>query len=194
MTESTSRKRQNADGFTAASCGAESGASFDCIDTCTFRDTAFGSIYPLSFINALSGSDYRSNMLFQEDQWAAARAASAVPWDLAVVLVNTPRSGGMAVHVATVGRDEDWPDTARHEFSHLLGLVGDEYETDACIVSDALGLPGNIARDPEDLPWDYWVAVDPDIQTSGHAFVTTGVRRLSSSTANRAVCLQIVDA
>ena len=32
------------------------------------------------------------------------------------------------------------------------------------------------------------------VQTSGHAFVTTGVRRLSSSTANRAVCLQIVDA
>ena len=134
---------------------AESGASFDC-EGCTWRDTALGSIYPLELVNQLTGADYRRTSLFQEDQFAIARAASVVPWDLAFVLVNSANGGGMAIHVATAGRDDNWIDTSLHELGHLVGRVGDEYVKDACIRSAALGLPVNVAESAEGA-WDHWL-------------------------------------
>lgn len=117
----------------------------------------------MEVVNQLLGTSYIRSVLLQEEQWEVARAATAVPWDLAPVVVNTTRGGGMAVHYATVGRDDDWMDTATHELGHLLGLLGDEYVHDGCIRSDALGLPPNIAEDPFALPWAAWADLDESV-------------------------------
>ena len=81
---------------------AESGASYDCIDECRLRDTAFGTIFPIEVVNRLSGSDYNARAVFQLEQWEVFRAASVVPFDAIQVISNTERYGGMAIHVATV--------------------------------------------------------------------------------------------
>ncbi|MCP4806064.1 MAG: hypothetical protein GY884_12045, partial [Proteobacteria bacterium] len=130
--------------------------SFDC-DGCGWRDTAFGSIYPLELVNQLIGTDHGRTSLFQEDQFAIARAASVVPWDLAFVLVNSENGGGMAIHIATAGRDHNWVDTSLHELGHLIGRVGDEYVKDACIRSDALGLPVNVSDSAHHVGWSHWL-------------------------------------
>jgi hypothetical protein len=136
---------------------AESGVSYDC-DGCGFRDTAFGTIYPLGLVNALLGTDYRGSAVFQVEQHEVARAVSVVPWDFVVVVANTDAGGGMAVHYATVpSNGREWTKTGVHELAHVFGLLGDEYESYDCIVDPALGLPENIADTPEDLPWEAWV-------------------------------------
>jgi len=145
---------------------AESGVSFDCVGECRFRDTAFGSVFPVMLANWLLGTDYRAAAVFQQDQWAVARAVSVVPWDQVVVVANTQTYGGFALHYATVTNGyPDWEQTAVHEYGHLLGLLGDEYVSDFCIVSEALGLPENITDDPESPPWAHWIAPETPLPT-----------------------------
>ena len=149
----------------------QSGASYECLDDCESRDTAFGSIFPVELVNALLGTDYSSRAVIQQQQWEVARAATVVPWDLAIVVVNTERRTGMAVHYATVGTGGDeWLDVGTHEFGHLLGLLGDEYLGDACIRSDSLGLPVNITDQGTAPPWSHWVDPDTPLPTpsAGH--------------------------
>ncbi|MCP4810106.1 MAG: hypothetical protein GY913_20385 [Proteobacteria bacterium] len=129
----------------------ESGASFDCSgdpDECGIRDTAFGSIFAVELVNILLGTDYDARSVLQEHQWEVARAVSHVPWDLVVVVVNTDRRSGMVVHYATVSATDELVSVGIHEYLHLQGLLGD-----ACIRSDALGLPVNVSEDPVDVPW-----------------------------------------
>lgn len=150
---------------------AESGVSFDCTDTCGFRDTAFGSVFAVEFVNQLLGTDYRTTAIFQQEQWEVARAASAVPWDVVIVIANTTHSGGFALHYATVplGDDGDWPLTGVHELSHVLGLLGDEYEKDDCVRSELLPLPENITDQPESPPWAHWIDDDTPLPTPEEA-------------------------
>ncbi len=145
---------------------AESGVSYDCTDSCRTRDTALQSVFPLEVVNALTGTAYRTEAVFQLDQWVVARAASAVPWDFVGVVANTAHDGGFAVHYATVtnGR-RTWTDAGVHELGHLIGLLGDEYTGDACIRSDALGLPVNITDLPTAPPWSEWVEDDTPLPT-----------------------------
>lgn len=135
----------------------ETGASYDCRD-CTVRNTAFGSIFALELVNRITGAGYDSRAMFQADQWRVARAISAVPWDAVLVLVNSDQYGGMAVHYAsaTTGQPE-FARVAIHELGHSLALLGDEYVFDACIRSQALGLPENVAEERDDVPWGHWV-------------------------------------
>ena len=144
----------------------ESGVSYDCTDRCGTRDTALQSVFPLEVVNALTGTDYRTEAIFQLDQWEVARAASAVPWDFVGVVANTTHDGGFAVHYATItpGRGE-WTGAGVHELGHLLGLLGDEYTGDACIRTEALGLPVNITDDPESPPWRAWVDAETPLPT-----------------------------
>jgi hypothetical protein len=135
----------------------ESGASFDC-DACGLRDTAFGSMFPVEAINRLGGTNYDSRAIFQIEQWELARAASVVPWDQVIVLVNTERPAGMAVHYATATTGyRGFAETAVHELGHTLGFLGDEYAADDCIRDARLGLPVNITNRPEDPPWMHFV-------------------------------------
>jgi len=145
---------------------AESGISYDCVGECRFRDTAFGTVFPVELANILLGTDYRASAVFQRDQWAVARAVSAVPWDHVIVAANTTHYGGFSLHYATAPNGSpDWTGTAVHEFGHLLGLLGDEYVEDICIVSDALGLPDNISADPKSPSWAHWIASDTPLPT-----------------------------
>lgn len=131
----------------------EAGASYDC-STCGFRDTALGSIFAIELANRFAGGSYDTRAIFQADQWRLAAALSGVPWDAAVVLVNSQKFGAMAVHFATVTRGVgDMGETAVHELGHSVGLLGDEYTGDACIRSAALGLPENVTDTPEAPPW-----------------------------------------
>lgn len=146
---------------------AESGVSYDCVDECRMRDTAYQSVFPIEFANAVLGSNYRTTAIFQLDQWGVARAAASFPWDMVVVVANTSHDGGFAVHYATVpkGPTDGWPSTGVHELGHTLGLLGDEYMSDACVRSGALGLPDNIAEDPEAPPWSAWIEADTPLPT-----------------------------
>lgn len=148
---------------------AESGVSYDCADgDCGFRDTAFGSLFAVELVNRLLGADYRTSAVFQIEQWEVARAASVVPWDLAVIIANTSHDGGFAMHYATApNADDEWVETGVHEFGHLLGWLGDEYNKDLCFVSPALGLPPNIADDLDHLPWAHHVDPDTPLPTPG---------------------------
>lgn len=133
---------------------AESGASFDCVGECKVRDTAFGTLFPIEAVNRFLGTDYVGRAMFQADQWEVARAASTVPWDMVVVVSNSKRPAGMAVHFASVTSwGPGWDEAGVHELGHILGLLGDEYDEDDCILSDELGLPENIADDVHALPW-----------------------------------------
>jgi hypothetical protein len=126
-------------------------------------------LFPLEAVNRLTGSTYDARAIVQTEQHEVARAVSVVPWDVVIVVVNTERFGGMAVHWATVttaDRNDVWEDTAVHEFGHALGLLGDEYVFDACIRSDALGLPPNISEDPTDPPWQAWVETSTPLPTA----------------------------
>lgn len=137
---------------------AESGVSYDCTDVCGMRDTALGTVFPLEVVNAVTGTDYRTSAVFQLDQWEVARVASVAPWDFVLVVANTSHEGGFAVHFATVTNQTDaWTAVAVHELGHLLGLLGDEYDVDDCIRSDALGLPVNVTDTPEEPPWSAWI-------------------------------------
>lgn len=144
----------------------ESGASYDCIGACEMRDTALQTFFPLELVNSITGSDYRSEAVFQLDQWGVARAASTVPWDAVIVIANTEHDGGFAVHYATATRGgARWETTAVHEFGHALGLLGDEYTGDFCIRSGALGLPENITDTPDDPLWRAWIAAETPLPT-----------------------------
>lgn len=135
---------------------AESGASYDCTDTCRARDTAFGTVFPLNWVNDLLGTDYDTRSVFQLQQWEVTRAVSVVPWDVVLVLANTEKQGGMSVHFATattgLGALEQ---TSIHELGHALGHLGDEYMGDACILSDRL--PPNVTEDATQPPWASWI-------------------------------------
>ncbi|MDP2307111.1 MAG: M64 family metallopeptidase [Pseudomonadota bacterium] len=145
---------------------AESGVSYDCTDTCGMRDTAYGSVFAIEVANALLGTDYRSSAIFQLDQWGVARAAATFPWDMVVIVANTTHTGGFAVHYATVPKgSSDWTSTGVHELGHTLGLLGDEYESDACIRSDALGLPENVTDAPSAPPWAAWIDAETPLPT-----------------------------
>lgn len=134
----------------------ESGASYDCVDECRPRDTAFGTVFPLNWVNSLLGTDYDTRSLFQLQQWEVARAASAVPWDVVVVVSNTEKPGGMSVHYATVTTGLDHLGaTSVHELGHAIGHLGDEYMGDACILGDRL--PDNVTDTPEAPPWSDWI-------------------------------------
>jgi hypothetical protein len=148
----------------------ESGASYDCVDECRFRDIAFRSVFAVEFINDLTGSDYRSSTLFQLGQHELDRAVSVVPTDLTIVVVNTPKYGGTSIHHAavSVGRDT-WTATGVHEFGHLLGLLADEYVSDECIRSAAMGVPRNISTEGAAVPWAHWVEPDTPLPTPEEA-------------------------
>ena len=149
---------------------AESGVSYDCTDVCDVRDTAFGTVFAVEWVNDLLGTDYNSRAVFQAQQWEVARAVSVVPWDAVLVIANTARYGGMAIHYATVTNSEStWTATGVHELAHAVGLLGDEYLSDECIVSEANGLPPNIADDLDALPWAHWVEADTPLPTPDRA-------------------------
>jgi hypothetical protein len=138
----------------------EAGASFDC-PTCGVVDNTFGSIFALELINQIMGSNYSSRALFQSEQWKLAEALSFHEWDVALVMVNSEKFGGMAVHHATVTRGVgDIGDTAVHELGHSFGMLGDEYVADACIRSPRVGIPENITDRPKHPPWEH--LLDPD--------------------------------
>jgi IgA Peptidase M64 len=81
-------------------------------------------------------------------------ALAHVPWDAVVVLVNSDKFGGMAVHHASVTRGVgDIGPTAVHELGHSFGLLGDEYVVDACVRTPAFPLPENVTDQPQDPPW-----------------------------------------
>lgn len=143
---------------------AESGASYDCIDACRARDTAFGTVFPLNWVNSLLGTDYDTRSVFQLQQWEVARAVSVVPWDVVLVLSNSEKQGGMSVHfaTATTGLDQ-LGQTSVHELGHALGHLGDEYMGDACILSDTL--PPNVTDDPESPPWSAWIEDETPLPT-----------------------------
>lgn len=145
---------------------AESGASYDCVGTCEWRDTAFVSVFPLEIVNRLFHTAYRTEAVFQRDQFAVARAASHVPWDIALVLVNTSHFGGFAVHYATATTGAGSWAVRVHELSHVIGQLGDEYQSDDCIRSDALGLPANISASGTAPPWMHWVEDDTPLPTT----------------------------
>lgn len=148
----------------------ESGASYDCQGNCEMRDTAFDSFFPLELVNRIIGSDYRSTAVFQLDQWEVARVASNVPWDLVLVIVNTEHEGGFAVHYSTVTRGMSALGTiAGHELFHVLGQLGDEYNSDECIRSDSIGLPENITDTPESPPWAHWIDEQTPLPTPSDA-------------------------
>lgn len=137
---------------------AESGASFDCTDECRVRDTAFGTIFPMNWVNALIGTDFDTRAVFQMYQWEVARAVSVVPWDAVLVVSNSQKYGGMSVHYATVTNAEStWANTSVHELGHGIGLLGDEYQSDDCIVGRTASLPPNITDDGADPPWGVWI-------------------------------------
>ena len=142
----------------------ESGVSYDCVEDCRIHDNAFGSVFPIEWVNDYLDTDYNSRAIFQTRQWEVARAASVVPWDLTLIIANSGRGAGMAIHVVTVTTGlENFGETSVHELGHLLGQLGDEYVTDACITMDHL--PANIASDPQDLPWAAWVDADTPLPT-----------------------------
>jgi len=144
----------------------ESGVSYDCIDACRLRDTAFGTIFAVELINQTMGTHYSSRGIFQLKQWEVARAVSVVPYDAVLVVANTERSGGMGVHYATATNDDaDWTRTGVHELAHILGPLGDEYQEDACLVDASLGLPANISDNPEDPPWSQWIEAGTPLPT-----------------------------
>lgn len=146
---------------------AESGVSYDCVDECRIRDTALQTIFPIEIANSALGLDFRTTAVFQLDQWGVARAAATFPWDMVVIVANTTHDGGFAVHYATVpkGTDDTWPATGVHELGHSLGLLGDEYMSDACVRSEALGLPDNITDDASAPPWAAWIEADTPLPT-----------------------------
>lgn len=149
---------------------AESGASYDCIGECRFRETAFRSVFAVNFINAISGTDYRSSTLFQLGQHELDRALAVVPTDLAIVVVHSEKSGGMSIHHAAASTGgETWTETGVHELGHLLGLLGDEYTADECIRSASMGLPRNIAADPSAPPWGHWIEEGTPLPTPADA-------------------------
>jgi hypothetical protein len=142
-----------------------SGVGYDCLDGCGPLDTAFDSIYAIEAVNALMGTTYDTRAIFQADQWAVAQAVSVVPWDAVLVIANTPRFGGMAIHYATTTLDPSYPEIATHELGHSIGFLGDEYTGDFCVRSESLGLPENIADDPSDVPWAHWIDDDTPLPT-----------------------------
>lgn len=144
---------------------AVSGASYDCLDGCRPLDTAFDSIYAIEAVNAFTGSTYDTRAIFQADQWEVARAVGVVPWDAVLVVSNTTRFGGMAVHYATTTLYPGYPETAVHELGHSIGLLGDEYTGDYCIRTRSLGTPENIAEDAANLPWAHHVASSTPLPT-----------------------------
>jgi hypothetical protein len=136
----------------------EAGASFDC-DTCGSVHTAFGSIFPIELINRTLGTQYDSRSIFQTEQWKIAETLSSLPWDQVIVVVNSQRGSGMAVHYAVVTRSvESLQVTGVHEFGHAFGMLGDEYVSDDCIRTGGLGLPENITDRPDDPPWAAHIA------------------------------------
>jgi hypothetical protein len=149
----------------------ESGVSYDCVGECVMRDTAFGSIFPIELVNRSQGTDYNTIGVMQLDQWAVARAVGVVPYDLVLVVANTTRRGGMAVHYATTTKYEGWEKTGVHELAHILGPLGDEYVSNDCITDPRLGLPINIGDDATDPPWSHWIEAGtplPTPDTEGH--------------------------
>lgn len=145
---------------------AESGVSYDCDPDCTLRDTAFGTVFAIEVVNRFTGSNYRTTPVFQLRQWEVAQAVSVVPWDAVIVVANTGHDGGMAVHYATVPNGpSDWLPTGVHELGHAFGLLGDEYNVDFCIRSDALGLPDNITDRGDDPPWGQWIEAGTPLPT-----------------------------
>jgi hypothetical protein len=150
----------------------EAGASFEC-PTCGVVDNTFGSIFALELINQIMGSSYSSRALFQSEQWKIAEALSWHEWDAALILVNSGKFGGMAVHHATVTRGVgDIGDTAVHELGHSFGMLGDEYVADACIRSPRVGIPENVTDRPKHPPWEHLLDPDAPLPTppgEGHA-------------------------
>jgi len=142
-----------------------SGIAYDCIDGCHALDTAFDSIYAIEAVNAFMGTTYDSRAIFQADQWAVAQAVAVVPWDAVLVVANTPRFGGMAIHYATTTLYPDYTEIATHELGHSIAFLGDEYTGDFCVRSESLGLPENITDDPANPPWAHWVDDDVPLPT-----------------------------
>ena len=150
------------------------GASFDC-PTCGVVDNTFGSIFAIEFVNRVLGSGYSSRVIFQSDQWLVAEALAGVPWDAVLVLVNSEKFGGMAVHYAVVTRGVgDIGETGVHELGHAFGMLGDEYVYDACIRSQELGLPENVTDRPRNPPWEHLVEDGTPLPTPDDQGYTTG--------------------
>lgn len=149
---------------------ADSGISYDCAPSCEMLDTAFDSVFALNWVNSVLGTEYSTRSIFQLDQWEVARAAAVVPWDVVIIVGNSEAYGGMAVHYATVTTaQETWTSTGVHELAHALGALGDEYVSDACIVSEGNGLPANITDDPEAPSWSHWIEAETPLPTPSTA-------------------------
>ena len=156
---------------------AESGASYDCSDTedidgCVddFRDTAFGSVFPLR-LGVLLGMEVSDRAIFQLKQWDLLQAAALAPFDEVVVLVNTRKFGAFGIYNASLSAYlEELSRVTVHELGHSFALLGDEYivEGDICQGYELTPDYPNITplhETPETVPWKKWLTPDIPLPT-----------------------------
>lgn len=152
----------------------ESGASYDCsdsevIENCVdaYRDTAFGSIFPLR-LGVLLGMEVSDRAIFQLKQWSVYQAAALAPFDTIVILVNTKKYGAFGIYNASLSAYLDnLGKVAVHEMGHSFALLGDEYVVEGDICQAYLLTPDypNISpayTEPEDVKWEAWLT--PGVQ------------------------------
>ncbi len=149
----------------------DEGASYDCsaLVGCSneCRDTALRSMFAISMINEFFGTQYSDRMVFQLDQWNVARVAAQVPFDTALVLVNSDKYGGFAVYYGTFTNGEQgFAQVGSHEMGHSFGFLGDEYVSDQCIRTEKLPLPPNISEWSDGNPhWSNWIDSETPLPT-----------------------------
>ena len=156
---------------------AESGASYDCsdkeeIEDCVddFRDTAFGSVFPLR-LGVLLGMEVSDRAIFQLKQWSLLQAAALAPYDEVVVLVNTRKFGAFGIYNSSVGAYlENLSRVTVHEMGHSFALLGDEYivEGDICQGYELTPDYPNITpwqENPENIPWREWLTPNVPLPT-----------------------------
>ena len=162
---------------------AEAGASYDCsasevVPGCIdgWRDTAFGSVFPLRAVGLLTGQDLWDVVLFQLEQWEVFRAASAAPFDHAIVLVNTPKYGAFGMYATSIYTGDSelasnpFEQGTIHEFGHAFGLLADEYSNHSSPCQQYAVTPyfPNLAPfAPVDVEvrWSQWVTEDVPLPT-----------------------------
>ena len=155
----------------------ESGASYDCSDTeeiegCVdnFRETAFGSVFPLR-LGVLLGMEVSDRAIFQLKQWSVYQAASLAPFDTVVILVNTKKYGAFGIYNASLSAYLDnLGRVTVHEMGHSFSLLGDEYVVEGDICQAYLLTPdypnlSPLGTTPSDVKWVDWLTWNVPLPT-----------------------------